>query len=134
MPWTDLAKLQICFQYQIRLSKATSSDPTVVGPATSGSKSASPIFTYNGEVHHASVADADVVKSGKYLRLSDAQVRQLTRGKTLFEYSISVSLCRNENGAEQTIPLHPKSQKSVAATMTSSAAPETSKSEDSSTS
>ena len=54
------------------------------------------------------MSDADIINSGDFLRLSDAQVRKMIKGKTMFEYTISIALRRNENGTEKVVPIHPK--------------------------
>lgn len=67
-------------------------------------------FYYIGRVHHETVTDADIVKSGHYLHLSDIQVQTLTREKTIFDYTISILSCHEENGNVTITPIHPKTK------------------------
>lgn len=92
------------------MSQATSPDPSKLGNRTDGSNdsSSSSVFSFVGNVHDSTMSDADIINSGDFLRLSDAQVRKMIKGKTMFEYTISIALRRNENGTEKVVPIHPK--------------------------
>lgn len=56
-------------------------------------------YTYNGPVMSDSLAEDEILASGNYLLLRDAQIKPLGRGSAIFEYSVRV---RIENVAENT--------------------------------
>ncbi len=66
---------QKIFQCQVRLFPASSVDPlkAFANEDRSSGEFDSP-FVFTGDVHDSSVSESDVIKSGKYLRLCDAQV------------------------------------------------------------
>ena len=104
-------------QVRVQLSEAPAIDETsgVALPAAESSGPSTPsnlpVFTFTGNVMSATCSDEDVLKSGNYLFLRDDHIKLLKRGKTLFEYSISVDVRRKldpDSDVETLVPLHPK--------------------------
>lgn len=61
-------------------------------------------FYHEGFVNSFEATEDEVFKSGRYLKLSDAEVKRLQNGKTLLEYEVDLRLC--EEYVKKSPPSH----------------------------
>ena len=66
-----------------------------VGEVATAGRPSEAEFYHEGFVNSFEATEDEVFKSGRYLKLSDAEVKGLQNGKTLLEYEVDLRLCED---------------------------------------